>query len=76
MGPTRVGVPYPLGAPSILMAASWLLRLHLQVSWLSSSLRKIIAKVLFRLDSIWYSFSSKLKNKEKQELALGSRLIG
>ena len=29
-----------------------------------------------RLDSVWYSFSAKPKNKEKQKLALGSRLIG
>jgi hypothetical protein len=28
--------------------------------------RKIIAKVLFRLDSGWYSFSVKLKNKGKK----------
>ena len=55
-GPTRVG-----GTPSVVVAASWLLQLHLQVSWLSSGPRKIIAKVLFRLDSVWYSFSAKLK---------------
>ena len=70
------GAPYPLGVPSILVAASWLLRLHLQVSWLPSGPRNIIAKVLLCLDSVWYSFSVKLKNREKQELALGSRLIG
>ena len=64
------------GVPSVLVAASWLLRLHIQVSWLSSGPRKIIAKVLFCLDSVWYSFSANLKNKEKQKLALGSRLIG
>ena len=57
-GPTRVG-----GMPSVLVAASWLLRLYLQVSWLSSGPRKIIAKVLFRLDSVWYSFCVKLKDK-------------
>ena len=33
-------------------------------------------KLARQLDSIWYSFSVKLKNKEKQKLALGSRLIG
>ena len=60
------------GMPSVLVAASWLLRLHLQVSWLSSSPRKIIVKVLFRLDSVWYSFSAKLKNKEKT--GTGTRL--
>ena len=69
------GTPYPQCAPSVLVAASCLLRLHLQVSWLSSSSRKIIANVSFYLDSVWYSFSAKLKNKKKQKLALGSRLI-
>ena len=34
---------------------------------MSSSPRKIITKVLFHLDSVWYSFSAKLKNKEKKE---------
>ena len=39
------------------------------------------SKIKFRevsgqLDFVWYSFSVKLKNKEKQKLALGSRLIG
>ena len=29
-----------------------------------------------QLDSVWFSFSAILKNKEKQKLALGSRLIG
>ena len=52
--------PTPVAAPSTLVAASWLLRLHLQVSWVSSGPRKIIAEVLFRLDSVWYSFSTKL----------------
>ena len=42
----------------------------------SSSPRKIIAKVLFHLDFIWYSFYLKLKNKEKTETVTGSRLIG
>ena len=56
------GVPYPLGAPSVLVAASWLLRLHLQVSWLSSGPRKIIAKFY----SVWYSLSAKLKNMENR----------
>ena len=77
---TRVGgAPYPPGhalhhcgrivapptsSPSLLVV-------------LSSGPRKIIAMVLFRLDSVWYSFSAELKNKEKkQKLALGSRLIG
>ena len=33
-------------------------------------------KLVGKLDSIWYSFSIKLKNKGKHKLALGSRLIG
>ena len=33
-------------------------------------------KLAGQLDSVWYSFSIKLKNKEKHKLALGSRLIG
>ena len=65
-GGTRVGV-----APSVLVAASWLLRLHLQVSWLSFGPSKIISKVLFHLDSVWYSFFVKLKNKEKTGSGIG-----
>ena len=48
------------GARSTLVAALLLLRLHLQVSWFAFGPKKIIAKVLFRLDSVWYSFSAKL----------------
>ena len=33
-------------------------------------------KLARQLDSVWYSFSVKLKNKGKQKLVLGSRLIG
>ena len=65
--------PYPLGTPSVLLAASWLLRLHLQVSWLSSGPRKIIAKVLFCL--VFLSCEAQKQGK-KQELALVCRLIG
>ena len=32
-------------------------------------------KLARQLDSVWYSFSVKVKNKEKQKLALGSKLI-
>ena len=56
--------------------ASWSSRLQLQVFWIAFGPRKIIAKVSFRLDSVWYSFSAKLKIWGKQKLALGSRLIG
>ena len=54
------GTPTPLGAPSCLMDASLRLRLHLQVFWFAFGPRKIIAKVSFHLDSVWYSFSAKL----------------
>ena len=67
---------YPLGAPSCHVVSSWNSRLLFQVFWISFGPRKIIAKVSFRLDSVWYSFSAKLKNRGKHELALGSRLIG
>ena len=46
--------------PSCLVAASWRSRLQLQVFWFAFSPRKIIAKVSFRLDSVWYAFSVKL----------------
>ena len=48
------------GAPSCLVAASLHLLIHLQVFWFAFSPRKIIVKVSFRLDSVWYSFSAKL----------------
>ena len=54
------GAPTPLGAPSILVAASWPFRLDLQVSGVSSGPRKFIGKVSFHLDSVWYSISPKL----------------
>jgi len=71
-GPMRVGACLaPLGAPSCLMASSWSSRLRLQVFWFVFGPRKIITKVSFRLDSVWYSFSAKLKNKEKTETGTG-----
>ena len=75
-GPRGWGRTYPLGAPSCLVASSYSPRLQLQVFWIAFGTRKIIAKVSFRLASVWYSFSVKLKNKEKQKLVLGLRLIG
>ena len=54
------GAPTPLGAPSCLVAASRSSRLQLQVLWIVFVPRKIIAKVSFRLDSVWYSFFAKL----------------
>ena len=40
--------------------------------WSKNDLREISGQ----LDYVWFSFSAILKNKEKQKLALGSRLIG
>ena len=55
-----VGAPTPLGAPSCFVVASWRSRLQLQVFWFACGPRKIITKVSFCLDSVWYSFSTKL----------------
>ena len=63
--------PHPRGKPGTLLAQLfysggffWSIKNH--------------QKLARQLDSVWYSFSVKLKNKEKQKLALalGSRLIG
>ena len=54
------GAPGPLGTPPYLVAASWSSRLRLQVFWIAFGPRKIIAKVSFRLDSVWYPFAAKL----------------
>ena len=61
--------PHPRGGLGTLLA-------HLQYSvgffWSKNDLREISGQ----LDSVWFSFSAILKNKEKQKLTLGSRLIG
>ena len=61
--------PHPHGRPGTLLAQLfysggffWSIKNH--------------QKLARQLDSVWYSFSVKLKNKEKHKLALGSRLIG
>ena len=46
------GAPTPLGAPSYLVDASRTSGLPLQVSWSTFVPRKILAKVLFHLDSV------------------------
>ena len=46
-------------APSYLVAASRSSRLQLQVFWFVFGPIKIIAKVSFHLDSVWYSCSAK-----------------
>ena len=53
------GAPTPLGMPSYLVEASRSSRLLLQVSWFAFGPRKIVMKVSFHLDSVWYSFSAK-----------------
>ena len=55
---TRQGA-HPGGAPSTLVAASWFSWRRVQVSWILSDEKITFLKVLFRLDSVWYSFSSK-----------------
>ena len=60
-GPRGRGRAYPLGAPSCLVAASRSSRLQLQVFWIAFGPRKIIAKVSFCLDSVWYLFCETMK---------------
>ena len=57
--PIGVGVPYPLVAA---LAASWL---ALQLLWITFVPKITFPKVSFRLDSVWYSFSAKLWNRQK-----------
>ena len=67
-GPTRVGArPTPLCPCGRIMAPPTSSPSLLVVFWS----KKIIAKVLFCLDSVWYSFSAKLKNKEKTVTGTG-----
>ena len=53
------GRAYPPGAPSTLVTTSWLSWRRVQVSWILSDEKITFPKVSFRLDSVWYSFSSK-----------------
>ena len=62
---------YPLGAPSCLVASSRSSRLPHQVSWVAFVPRKILAKVSFHLDSVWYSFSAKHSNRQKTAICIG-----
>ena len=68
----------PRGVGLSLRPRGWLgtLLAHLRYSvcffWSKNNLRQISGQ----LDSVWFSFSAILKNKEKTELALGSRLLG
>ena len=61
--------PYPRGQPRTLLVH---LRCSVGFFWSKNKLRQVSGQ----LDSVWFSFSAILKNKEKQKLAVGSRLIG
>ena len=64
------------GAPSTLVTTSWLFWLELQVSWMSSGPRKIIMMLYSVWTPLGIPFLQSSKSREKQKLALGSRLIG
>ena len=61
--------PHPRGQPETLLAQ---LFYSMAFFWSKNKFREVSSQ----LDFVWFSFSVKLKNKEKQKLALGSRLIG
>ena len=63
-GPRDRGAPYG-GAPSYLVEASTASWLALQVLWITFVPKITLPKVSFRLDSVWYSFSSKYWNRQK-----------
>ena len=72
------GAPTPLGAPSYLMATSFLPWRPLQVSLIAFVPKITLLKVSFRLDSVWYSFSMKHRNRQKTTIWPGppvSRLV-
>ena len=65
----RGRAPHPRGGLETLL---FHVRYFVGFFWSKNNLRDFSGQ----LDSVWYSFSAILKNKEKQKLALGSRLIG
>ena len=69
--PRGVGrVPHPHGCLETPLVH---LRCSVGFFWSKNNLREVSGQ----LDSVWFSFSAILKNKEKKlKLALGSRLIG
>ena len=68
--PTGGAAPYLMG-PS---EASWLALQALRISFVS---KITLPKVSFRLDSVWYSFSSKYWNRQKkQQYGMGLSLVG
>ena len=54
-----------VGVPPYLMASWKLLLRRVQVSWIMFVPKITFPKVSFRLDSVWYSFSAKLWNRQK-----------
>ena len=65
-GPQAWGAcPTPQGAPSELVAPSWLLWSSTEASWVSSGPEKINLKFFLCLDSVWYCFPKKAKNMQK-----------
>ena len=70
------GVPRGRRAPC-LVASSLIAWCPLQVLWITFFPKITFPKVSFRLDSVWYSFSTKHWNmQKKQQFGLGLRLIG
>ena len=65
----------PLAAARGLVGPLWASCLGPQVPRSSSVLEKFISGILFRLDSIPKSDLKRVKNTEKQELALGTEVI-
>ena len=59
------GAPIPLGAPSTLVATSSVSWRPFHVPWITFVPKRSLPKVSFRLDSVWYSFSSKHWNRQK-----------
>ena len=57
--------PRGVGAPPCLVASSFVSWRRVQVSWIIIFLKITFPKVSFCLDSVWYSFSAKLWNRQK-----------
>ena len=64
-GPRGWGRTQGAGSPPCLVATLKLPWLQLQVSWITFVPKITLPKVSFRLDSVWYPFSAKHWNKEK-----------
>ena len=65
-GPREGGArPPPGGTPGTLVAASFAAWRPLQVSWFAFVLKRSLPSVSSRLDSVWYSFSSRHWNRQK-----------